>query len=161
MQAHANLRRFTSICGSLLIGLWCGQAFATDTVPWARDLATAQQLAAQSGKLVLVHFTSDQCAPCLRLEKNVFSQPIFGHNLGQMFVPVKINATTSPELAQQFNVNSWPTDIIISPDQQEVHRMISSQDATEYLHILGQVNWRYQQMQAGSGTLCSWEARRL
>ena len=116
---------------------------ARDHVPWVPDLATAQRLAASRNQLVMVHFTADWCGPCQRLKKNVYNQRTFGHAVAQDFVPVKVDVGVTPEIAQQFNVTAWPTDILITPAGNELHRMVSPQTDSEYLSILRQVSWRY------------------
>ncbi len=120
------------------------QAHAVDQVPWVADMATAMRIAASRNQLVLLHFTSDNCVPCRRLETNVFSDAIFGRSVAEAYVPVKINVTLNPDLARRFQVTAWPTDIIVAPDGHEVHRMVSQQDTNQYLNILRQVAWGYQ-----------------
>ena len=127
-----------------MLALCCGSAVA-DEMPWVSDVATAQQIATQNNKLILVHFRGEKCPPCRRVEKQVFSSPIFCHNVSQQFVPVNINATASPDLARRFGVSSWPTDIIMAPDGRELHRMTSPQNPQVYSQTLGQISWRYQQ----------------
>ena len=43
-------------------------------MPWQPNLETAQQIAARSNRLVLIHFWAPWCQPCMRLEKEVFSR---------------------------------------------------------------------------------------
>ncbi len=58
-------------------------ARAADMVPWVDDIATAQKMAAARNQLILVHFSSDNCPPCRRLENHVFNRPGFGHGAAQ------------------------------------------------------------------------------
>jgi YHS domain-containing protein/thiol-disulfide isomerase/thioredoxin len=134
---------------ALLAGLLAPATLFADQVPWASDLVTAQRLAAERNLLILVHFTADDCAPCRRLEKHLFSDRSFAYDLSQKFVPVKINASRFPELARQFGVQSWPTDVVLAPNGQEIHRMVSPQDRNQYLGTLGQIAWRHQTVPQG------------
>lgn len=118
-------------------------AFGTDQIPWASDIPTALRMAATRNQLVMVHFTSDACPPCRRLEKNVFSQPSFAYSLTQEFVPVKVNVSRFPQIAQHYGVRAWPTDLMLAPNGQELHRMISPQNANQYATSLRQVAWRF------------------
>ena len=132
-------------CGLVLIAvsaLCVTTASAANQIPWQQDIPTAQQMAATQNRLVLVHFTADWCAPCQRLEKTVFNNSIFAHSVTQDFVPVKINVSNTPSIAKQFNVTSWPTDIVMTANGQELHRMVSPQNDQQYLNVLRQVVWR-------------------
>lgn len=120
-------------------------AWAVDHMPWVPDIPTAQRIATSRNQLLLLHFTSDQCPPCRRLEQNVFSQPTIGHSVGEDFVPVRINVGEQPKIAEQFGVTSWPTDVLVTPQGQVLHRMISPQDGNQYTQILRQVAWHHRQ----------------
>jgi thiol-disulfide isomerase/thioredoxin/YHS domain-containing protein len=126
------------------MGTSCASTWARNHVPWAEDLPTAQRIAASQGQLVMVHFTADWCGPCQRLEKNVFNKRTFGHAVAEKYVPVKIDVGLTPGIAKQFGVTAWPTDVLITPAGQELHRMVSPQSADEYVAILRQVAWRKQ-----------------
>lgn len=134
----------------LLLGTSFGIAEARDYMPWVADLVTAQQLAASRDQLILLHFSSEDCPPCRRLEKKVFSRRTFGHAIGELMVPVHVNVTKSPELAKQFNVSVWPTDLVLTANGQEIHRMVSPQDQTQYLTTLRQVAWRHRTTSPGA-----------
>ena len=142
----------TRILFSILVTLahLSSVSFAADMVPWVDNLHTAQQMAASRNQLILIHFYSNNCPPCRRLEKNVFSRPGFGHGVARNYVPVRINASVSPDLARKFNVSQWPTDLMLTSQGEEVHRMVSPQDLNEYLRILNQVAWRMNSMPAGT-----------
>lgn len=118
-------------------------AAAKNQVSWIEDLSLAQQTAAARNQLLLLHFTADWCGPCQRLEKHVFSEPSFGFALNSEFVPCKINVTQHPELATRFGVAEWPTDLLLTPDGKEVHRMTSPQAVEPYLNALRTANWHF------------------
>ncbi len=64
----------------LLAGLTASYAApaAADTasqgVRWQPNLETARRIAAQTNRLVLVHFWIDPCPPCKRMQDEVFSR---------------------------------------------------------------------------------------
>jgi protein disulfide-isomerase len=102
-------------------------------VEWQYDLETAKATARQTGRLVLVHFWSPTCPPCMKLESAVFNQPTVANALQVQFVPVKINANEHPETAQSFGITHLPTDVVITADGQFVGRTISPPTAVAYL----------------------------
>lgn len=114
-------------------------AAAQDQLPWAENYEQACQQANAQGKLVLLHFYSDECPPCVRVERNVFSQPEVGAAVGRNYVPVKIHALKNPALATKFHVSQWPTDVFIKPDGQEVMRSISPQTPTAYINLTNSI----------------------
>ena len=109
---------------------------AEDQLPWATDFAQACQQANAQGKLVLVHFYSDDCPPCVRVEKNVFSQAAVAEAVGKSCVPVKVHVRKSPDLATKYHVQQWPTDVFVTPAGLEVTRSVSPQTPDAYIAML-------------------------
>jgi len=97
----------------------------TEPIAWVPNLEAAKAEAKQTGRLVLVHFWTEDCAPCVALERNVFSQPEVAAALKPQFVAVKLNANANPATASSMGVTRVPTDVIITPDGQVVGKLIS------------------------------------
>lgn len=112
---------------------------ADDQLPWAEDFAAACQQANAQGKLVLLHFYSDDCPPCVRVEKNVFSQPEVGAAVGRNFVPVKVHARKTPALVTKYHVQQWPTDVFVTPAGLELTRTVSPQAPDAYINLVNTV----------------------
>jgi len=123
----------------LLAVLLPSLAVAEEAVRWASNLDDAKRIAASRNQLVLIHFWADNCPPCRRLDANVFSQDSFSADVAKDYVPVKVNANRDPKLAQQYGVDRWPQDVIVTPSGQVVYRMISPQDQAKYTNVLAQV----------------------
>jgi thioredoxin-related protein len=109
---------------------------AQDAIPWITDLRQAREVAERQNRLVLLHFWSDDCAPCKQLERNVFSRPEFIRALTTGYVPVKINANQQRQLAEFYNIERVPTDVIVTPEGREVQRFQSLQDSNQYIAML-------------------------
>ncbi len=116
---------------------------AQDRVPWQNDIRQAQQLAAQRGQLVLIHFYGDNCPPCSWLENHVFNRAEVIRALTTSYVPVKVNCDQQTGTADRFSVESMPTDVIITPDGRELHRNHQIQAANKYISYLDQVAASY------------------
>ena len=101
-------------------------------VPWAPNLQAAIQMASRQHQLVLAHFWSPTCVPCKRLEETVFTDPIVAQSIARDYVPVKIDAQAFPDTARQYGVEKLPTDVIIAPTGQLVHRRVSPLDAQQF-----------------------------
>src|SRR3954454_16770626 len=125
------------LCGLLLLAH--ARARADELIPWGNDFRTACGMAAEQQRLVLLHFYSDNCAPCVRLEQNVFNKAEVAEAIGQNFIPVKIHAGKNPTLATRFNVYQWPTDVYVTSSGAEVFRTISPRESADYVAMLNQV----------------------
>ena len=104
-------------------------AFAAELVPWVADFKQACDLAEQQRRLVLLHFYADNCPPCAKVEKFVFTDPQAAQAIDRYYVPMKVHVEQLPQLAQKYNIQRWPTDVIVTPSGLEVHRTVSPQTA--------------------------------
>ena len=110
-----------------------------DLIPWARDFREAADTATRERKLILLHFWSDDCPPCRRVEANVFTRGEVAAATSAAFVPVKVHVEKSPELARRYQVTRWPTDVIVNPAGLEVYRTVSPQEPQKYVAMLTEV----------------------
>lgn len=114
-------------------------AQAPPTTVWQTDLEAAKKTALKNGQPVLVHFGAPWCAPCNKLENEVFNQPGFEQAISSLYVPVKLNCDNHPELLRQWGVDSVPTDVILSPQGQVIAKTASPLTLSEYLGRMNQI----------------------
>jgi protein disulfide-isomerase len=128
--------------------LWClvlvgwglvASASAQQGIRWQVDLETAKRLAAQTNRMVLIHFWADWCLPCRQMEKAVFARPEVAAAMESRFIPVKLNADHFPHTRQQYGVTVLPSDVIIAPDGQVVGKIVGGADASRYVAQLSQI----------------------
>lgn len=104
---------------------------------WQPDFQTAQRMAADSGKnIILVFSGSDWCAPCIKLERDVWEQPAFVEAAGTDFVFYKADfprrkanklpkevSELNASLAEQYNnLGSFPLVVVLSPEGKVIGR---------------------------------------
>lgn len=107
-----------------LVHLACLPAMASNEgLHWETDLPTAQRLAQQTHRLVLIHFGGPWCPPCQRLEHQVFSQPGFGGALVANYVAVKVDPQQDPATAKKYGIEKVPTDVITTARGQLVYKV--------------------------------------
>ncbi len=109
---------------------------ATAQIPWQDNLRSAHTQAQREGKLMLLHFYSDNCTWCDRLEEGSFKAPQVSKAIDQNFVPVKIHANSAPKLAEMFKVSKFPTDVIVTTDGKTLSHAVSPQEPDRYVAML-------------------------
>lgn len=109
-----------------------GAGSARADVSWLTDYKQAQQQAKTSNRLVLLDFTgSDWCGWCIRLRREVFSQPEFQEYAKKNLVLVEVDFPRAKEqaqdvrvqnqnLAQQYNIEGFPTIIVLNGEGKKV-----------------------------------------
>jgi len=114
-----------------------------EAVHWHHDLESAKTVAKETRRLVLVHFWTTTCGPCVALDQNVFSQPGVAAAIEQQFVPVKLNADENSATAQWFGINRVPTDVVITPEGEVVGKLVSPPTPAAYLAEVNALATKY------------------
>ena len=107
-------------------------AFARAESDWLHDWNKAQEEAKANHKLLFLNFTgSDWCGWCIKLDKDVFSQPKFKDYAHDNLVLVELDfprrksqpteeRKQNMELAQQYEVLGFPTIVVLNSNGQKV-----------------------------------------
>ena len=109
---------------------------ATAEIPWRTNIRDAHATAQAEGKLLLLHFYSDNCVWCDRLEAGAFTAPQVEQAVAQHFVPVKVHAGTNPKLTAMFEVTKFPTDVVVTTQGKTLSHSVSPQDPNRYVAML-------------------------
>ncbi len=122
----------------ILVGLCASLALMSvgaGELQWLTDVPKAVQEAKAGNKLVLLDFTgSDWCGWCIRLDKEVFSQPEFADYAKKNLVLVEVDfpnkkvQTTELKKANQalqekYKIQGYPTLILLDKDGKQVGQM--------------------------------------
>ena len=103
---------------------------------WLTDLDKAKAQAAAEKKHVLINFTgSDWCTFCIKLQKEVFSQPEFAEYARKHLVLVEIDFPRKKEqppelkkankkLQEQYGVTGYPTLILLDSTGKQVGKKV-------------------------------------
>lgn len=121
---------------TLLLCLLCATVPLIASDLWSTDYQASIAQAASAKKPILLEFTgSDWCPPCMKQNKDVFEQAGFEAYAKDKLVLVKLDfprrKELSPEikesnqkLAAQYQVQGFPTIILLSADGKELAREV-------------------------------------
>ncbi len=116
---------------AMLAGWTLFQAQAGE-LQWLTDLPKAQAQAKAENKMVMLDFTgSDWCGWCIRLHKEVFSQPEFAEYAKKNLVLVEVDfprmkklseaqKAANDALQQKYKVQGYPTIIVLNGEGKQV-----------------------------------------
>jgi protein disulfide-isomerase len=105
-------------------------------ISWESDLRAARDRAERENKLLLLHFYSDQCVWCDRLEAGAFRDPSVVEAIAKNYVAVKIHAGQNPNVARTFRITGYPTDVIVTPQGAALSHRTSPQAANRFVEML-------------------------
>lgn len=133
------MRHFSYFAWMLAVLTLLGTKLAAEEpLAWETNLERAQQAAAQSNRLVLVHFWAPWCGWCKWMDAEVFARPEVAKEIQANYVGVKIDADQSAELVKRFGITGLPTDVILSPQGQIANITRGKSDAGQYVARLNQ-----------------------
>src|SRR5438067_504175 len=119
----------------IVIGLFAGLALlraGAEEPKWLTDVPKAVAQAKAEKKLVMLDFTgSDWCGWCIKLNKEVFSQPEFADYAKKNLVLVEVDFPHSKQqsdalkeanqnLQQKYHVEGYPTIIVLDGEGKKV-----------------------------------------
>jgi protein disulfide-isomerase len=118
---------------------------------WGTDYKAALAQAKTQNKLVLLDFTgSDWCGYCKLLDKEVLTQPSFKDFADKNYVGVTLDyphdkpqtdavKEQNSDLAKQFNIEGFPTLIVLSADGKELGRQVGYQPGSGPDAVMGKL----------------------
>jgi len=127
------------LVAALLTGGLTAVASAQQGVRWQPNLETARRVAAQTNRLVLVHFWGEPCPPCKRMQEEVLSRDDVASALAANYVPVQINVRHYPKTAREFGVTNIPTDVVITPESDVLERSVGAFPPAQYVERLSRI----------------------
>ncbi|BDI32555.1 hypothetical protein CCAX7_46060 [Capsulimonas corticalis] len=121
-----------------LIAICAGQTRAAG-IEWQPDWSSAVAQSSRTNKMILVDFYTDWCGWCKKLDADVYPKPAVISTVAQ-FVPVRLNAEKAgKELAERYQVNGYPTILILDSSGNVVDRCAGYMKPKEFVGWLNEV----------------------
>ena len=134
------MRKIQCLIGVLAtIVLLQSTVIAQQPIRWEPTLDSAQRLAGQTNRLVLIQFWAPWCTVCRRVETEVFSQTSVAADIAVNYVPVKVNADHFPATAKKYGVTALPTTVITTPQGQQLDSIRGRLETAEFMARLNRV----------------------
>ncbi len=119
---------------------------------WGNNIETAKEVAKKENKNILLVFSgSDWCAPCIKLNKNIFQSEVFKLEAEKKWILVKADfpkkkanllspqlTENNKKLAEKYNkAGNFPLVVLLNPDGKILGlESFKNLNATEYVKIL-------------------------
>ncbi len=111
-----------------------------EEIQWLRSAEQAGEVAAQSGKPILVYIRSANCHYCDLMQTNVWQDPATVAIVRRDFVPLKLTQEENPEAVQVLQVKGFPTTVIFSADRRYVDRLDGYVEAERFRIAVGKIH---------------------
>jgi protein disulfide-isomerase len=124
------------------VWVWYDFYVPSNHVTWAKDYASAQQLAAQTGKPTILFFTGKWCVPCRIMKRTVWADEQVEATVKAGFTPVMIDMDdpNAAETVSRYHVVATPTTIIIDPKGNVLQKAEVGMGKMDFLKLLGKLN---------------------
>jgi uncharacterized protein YyaL (SSP411 family) len=85
-------------------------------VDWHGWEPEAFEAAERAGKPVLCSLTAPWCEWCRRMDERSYSDPKLAANIGESFVPIRVDVDRRPRIRERYNMGGFPTTVFLTPD---------------------------------------------
>jgi len=102
-------------------------------VKWLYDYDQALVRARYENKPILVYFYTDWCGWCKKLDAETYGNETVAALLNESFISLKVDAEEHVDLAEEYDVVGYPTIVFLSPDGEEIGRIVGYEPPDKFL----------------------------
>ena len=103
---------------------------------WQKNLKTAQKLAVQQDKPMMIVFGASWCTYCHKLERETLNDKKTAALIEREFIPVHLDFDKEPKIAKILEVERLPCTVILTPEADLLVRSEGFADAKEFQSTL-------------------------
>lgn len=103
---------------------------------WFDSPAEAANIAARSGKMILVSVGADWCHYCKKMDRETWTDGKVQQAIKQSYVPLKLTDEKHQELLAALQVNAFPTTLVFTSDRKFLTKMDGYVDAEKMALML-------------------------
>jgi len=125
----------------LVVSLWYAwySFYApSNNITWTNNLESAQKLAINSDKNIMVFFTAEWCSPCRIMKRQVFAdnevKPVIDANV--IPIEIDIDDPNAEALVKQYNIGATPTTIFIDPQGKVIDYAVGKVEKITFIKML-------------------------
>lgn len=117
---------------------WYSFYVPSNNVVWVDNMVSAQEIAHNSGKNMLLFFTGDWCVPCRIMKREVFADKEVMKVVNAQVVPVMINIDdpNAKELVKHYKVGGTPITIFTDHQGEVLDYAFGKLGKTKFLEML-------------------------
>jgi thiol:disulfide interchange protein len=138
-----------ALVGLIAAAVGCGGGSpeqAKGAIVWTHDYEAGMATAREAAKPVMVDVFATWCAPCKRLDEEVFSRADVAM-ASQDFVTIRVDGDEHPDTKEKLGVSGYPTVLFLTPEGEEIGRSVG---AVSYNVMLTEMQKAKERYAAGS-----------
>lgn len=119
----------------VFVGLLCSLVIAAQTNFQKLSLEKAREQAKAENKPIFLDCYTSWCGPCKMMANDVFTLEAAGNYFNKNFVCVKIDMEKGegPVIGKQYEVDAYPTFLIINADGKLMHKLVGAMSLEELI----------------------------
>ena len=125
----------------LVVSLWYAwySFYAPDNdIVWKNNLESAQNLASNNDKNVMIFFTAEWCSPCRIMKRQVFADNdvMKAINAKVVSVEIDIDDPMNEEIVKRYNIRATPVTIFTDPKGKVIDYGVGKIEKVKFLEML-------------------------
>lgn len=117
---------------------WYSFYAPSNDITWIDNMESAQKLANNSDKKIMIFFTGTWCSPCKMMKRQVFAEQEVKKAMDAKVVSIEINIDdpNAEAMVKQYNIGATPTTIFIDTEGNVINYAVGKVGKAKFLEML-------------------------